>query len=194
MQTLRREGVRVLVLSGDGAEAVRSVADRLAIEDWAARLDPKDKMDQVRELQAAGHRVLMVGDGVNDAPVLAAADVSMTVQGATELAHSAADLILSGESLEGIAEARALARRARRLVRQNLTWAVAYNLLAIPLAVSGHLQPWMAALGMSASSLLVVGNAARVMRERRGDSVVGKGESGRSAATTRLEVDGAVGR
>jgi Cu2+-exporting ATPase len=191
---LRAEGVRVEVLSGDGAEAVAAVAGRLDIPDWQARLDPAAKMARVHELQSAGHKVLMVGDGVNDAPVLAAAEVSMTVQGATELAHSAADLILSGESLAGVAEARALARRARRLVRQNLTWAVAYNVLAIPLAVSGHLQPWMAALGMSASSLLVVGNAARVMRERGDAAAVRAGEGDRGAAAGTLEVDGLAGR
>jgi Cu2+-exporting ATPase len=168
VQALCAEGLRVVVASGDGAAAVSDVARQLGIAQWHARQDPAMKMQLVRQFQAQGHRVLMVGDGVNDAPVLAAADVSMTVQGATELANSAADLILSGQSLALVNQSRQLAQRARRLVRQNLAWAASYNALAIPLAVSGFLQPWMAALGMSASSLLVVANAARVMRERDG--------------------------
>ncbi|MEJ2534543.1 MAG: heavy metal translocating P-type ATPase [Gammaproteobacteria bacterium] len=159
---LRREGLRLLVLSGDAAPAVERVARRLGADEWRARQDPAAKTAAVRDLQEAGHTVLMMGDGVNDAPVLATADVSMTVQGATELAHSAADLILTGESLALAARARDKALQTRRLVRQNIAWAVSYNLLAIPLAVTGHLQPWMAALGMSASSMLVVGNAARL--------------------------------
>jgi len=108
-----------------------------------------------------------VGDGANDAPVLSAADVSMTVQGATELANSTADFILTGESLEPVLAAFEVARKASGLVRQNLVWALIYNVSILPLAVSGYLQPWMAALGMSASSLLVVLNAARLSRPKQ---------------------------
>jgi Cu2+-exporting ATPase len=125
------------------------------------------KLTRLQQLREEGGRILMVGDGVNDAPVLAAADVSMTVKGGAELAHSTADMILTGESLGLLLRARRIATRARQLIRQNLTWAVLYNTSVMPLAVSGILKPWMAALGMSLSSLLVVANAARLVREGR---------------------------
>ena len=140
----------------------------------AARLDPAGlprqspaaKLEQLQARHAAGAHILMVGDGVNDAPVLAAADVSMTVKGGAELANSTADMILTAESLELVQTAREIARRTRQLIRQNLTWAVLYNTSVMPLAVSGMLKPWMAALGMSLSSLLVVANAARLVKEK----------------------------
>ena len=132
-----------------------------------ARVSPEHKLRIVTALQEQGEVVAMTGDGVNDAPVLAAADVSMTVKGGAELANSTADLILIGESLGLVATARAIARRARQLIRQNLAWAVLYNASVMPLAVSGMLKPWMAALGMSLSSLLVVANASRLVREGR---------------------------
>lgn len=128
------------------------------------------KMTRVAQWQAREARVLMVGDGVNDAPVLAAADVSMTVSGAADLANSAADFILTGESLGGVTEVMEMAHATRRVIRQNFTWAIAYNLAALPLAVSGLLEPWMAALGMSLSSLLVVANAARLSRRKTEDA------------------------
>jgi len=155
------------MLSGDSPEAVGEVADRLGIEERMARQSPSMKLERLESLRGEGKHVLMIGDGVNDAPVLAAADVSMTVQGGAELANSAADMILTSESLGLVIRAMETARRTRQLVRQNLLWAVLYNASVIPLAVSGMLKPWMAALGMSLSSLLVVANASRLVREKR---------------------------
>lgn len=166
-EALSRRGIECLIASGDAATAVQRVAEATGITRWHAGLSPQGKMDLVQQLREEGHTVLMVGDGVNDGPVLAAADVSMTVQGATELANSAADLILTRPSLTGVGDAVDLARETQRIVRQNMAWAIGYNTLALPLAVSGILAPWMAALGMSASSLLVVANSARLGRGRR---------------------------
>ena len=142
---------------------VQRVAQATGIGKWQARQSPADKLRSIESLKRGGQSVLMVGDGVNDAPVLAAADVSMTVQGGSELANSAADMILTGESLMLVVKAREIANRAQRLIRQNLAWALVYNVSVLPLAIGGVLQPWMAALGMSASSLLVVVNATRLV-------------------------------
>ena len=167
VNALHKAGLDVRILSGDGGAAVAAVAERLCIPTFEARRTPAMKLDALLELRHSGRSTLMVGDGVNDAPVLAAADVSMTVKGGAELANSTADLILTGESLGLVITARAIARRARQLIRQNLAWALLYNASVMPLAVSGLLKPWMAALGMSLSSLLVVANASRLVRERR---------------------------
>jgi Cu2+-exporting ATPase len=124
------------------------------------------KLEMLESMREAGKCVLMIGDGVNDAPVLAAADVSMTVKGGAELANSAADLILTSDSLGLVSKAIDTAQLTRKLVRQNLAWAVLYNASVMPLAVSGMLKPWMAALGMSLSSLLVVANASRLVQKK----------------------------
>jgi Cu2+-exporting ATPase len=159
---LQSMGLDLHICSGDSEAAVQQCAARLGISRYAFRRTPEDKIRYISQLQDNGKKVLMIGDGVNDAPVMAAAQVSLSVQGATELANSAADIILTGTSLEGITRSFEAARKARRLAAQNLSWALIYNLGVLPLAVSGALQPWMAALGMSASSLLVVLNATRM--------------------------------
>ncbi len=159
-------GLAVIILSGDSADAVGKLAGNLGIKHWRARQTPEMKLQALEELGKQGHTVLMVGDGVNDAPVLAAADVSMTVKGGAELANSAADLILTSDSLGLVNRVREIATRTRRLIHQNLAWAVAYNVSVMPLAMSGILKPWMAALGMSLSSLIVVANAVRLVRNR----------------------------
>jgi len=163
---LRQEGMAITMLSGDSREAVDRIADRLEIEDRHARQSPEMKLEKLEAMRQGGQHVLMIGDGVNDAPVLAAADVSMTVKGGAELANSAADMILTSDSLGLVSKAIDTARRTRQLVRQNLTWAVIYNASVVPLAIFGMLKPWMAALGMSLSSLLVVANASRLVRRK----------------------------
>jgi len=169
---LSQAKIQLHLCSGDSAEAATAVAARLGIRDVLWRQSPAMKLAFIRDLQHQGHTVLMVGDGINDGPVLAAADVSMTVKGASELANSAADLILTGDSLALLGQALRVAQKASKLVRQNMVWALVYNASVLPLAMSGALQPWMAAAGMSLSSLLVVANAARLSpRPARGRMV-----------------------
>lgn len=160
-------GLSCELLSGDGEAAVRDVAQALRIERAASRCKPEDKLERIKELQAQGKVVLMIGDGVNDAPTLAGADVSIAMQAGAALAHGAADFVLMGGALERVPQAIALARRTRRIVRQNLGWALGYNLLAIPFAAMGLVQPWLAALGMAASSLAVTLNALRLLKSQR---------------------------
>jgi P-type Cu2+ transporter len=159
---VRSAGRRVLLLSGDRPRAVAAVAAALAIADWAAGLSPAAKATRLAALAAAGRHVLMVGDGLNDAPALAAADVSMSPATAADVSQNAADIVFQGKSLGAVAEALAVARRARRLVRQNLALALLYNLVAVPLAVAGAATPLVAAVAMSGSSLVVVLNALRL--------------------------------
>jgi len=162
VDALRALGLGVEIASGDAPGAVASVAGALDIADWQARLTPADKVARLEALQGAGTPVLMVGDGVNDAPVLAAADVSMVLRSGSALAQTAGDLLLLDNAWLAVPRAVAVARRARQILRQNLVWAAGYNLVAIPIAALGWLPPWLAALGMSLSSVLVVLNARRV--------------------------------
>jgi len=160
---LAAQGLRLHLLSGDCEASVRAVASELAITHFVSDADPAGKLACVRALQADGRRVAMIGDGVNDAPVLAAADVSVAVGEASSLARTAASVVLLGGSLRELLALHRLARRTRRIVRQNLGWALAYNAAAIPAASLGWVPPWLAALGMTASSLLVVLNALRLI-------------------------------
>ena len=161
---LRAQGLEVELLSGDGDAAVAGVARQLGIEHSRSRCTPDDKLARIRELQQGGAVVAMVGDGVNDAPVLAGAQVSLAMGGGTQLAHASADMILLSERLPHLADAVRMARRSLGIIRQNLAWAVVYNAVAVPLAAAGWVAPWMAALGMSTSSLVVVLNALRLRR------------------------------
>lgn len=161
---LRGMGLRVHLSSGDAEGPVRRFASELGIERAHARQSPEDKLDYARSLQAEGRVVAMVGDGLNDAPVLAGADVSLALAGGAPLAQQSADLVLTGSSLLRVPQAIATARRTRRIVRQNLAWAAGYNVIALPVAIAGLVTPWLAALGMALSSLLVVCNALRLAR------------------------------
>jgi Cu2+-exporting ATPase len=161
---LAADDLEISILSGDSEAAVKRVAELAGIDDWQARQSPENKQQQIESMKNRGQSILMVGDGVNDAPVLTTADASMTVKGGSELANSVADLILTGDSLMLVVTARDVAKQSQALIHQNLAWALLYNVSVLPLAVSGMLQPWMAALGMSLSSLVVVINATRLVR------------------------------
>ncbi len=167
IEGLRKAGLQLSICSGDSAVKVADCARSLQIDDFRSRQSPEDKINYINELKSKSKNILMIGDGINDAPVLAAANVSITVHGASELANSAADVILTGASLHGVQRCFSAAHKAHELVWQNISWALIYNISALPLAVSGMLQPWMAALGMSASSLLVVLNATRMHRSAK---------------------------
>jgi Cu2+-exporting ATPase len=164
VQRLQALGNRVIIASGDRPAAVRSVARQLKVENWYADMSPTGKMALVASLQEAGETVVMVGDGINDAPVLQSADASIAIDAGTALARASADAVALGQRLGCVVDAVATAGRVNRIIRQNVTWAIAYNITAVPLAVTGVLSPWMAALGMSVSSLVVVLNALRLQR------------------------------
>lgn len=162
---LQRLGIAdTALLSGDTEESVARVARRLNIGLYHARQSPQAKLARVRDWQRQGRRVLMVGDGINDAPTLAAADVSISLADATDMANAGSDFLLLNNDPAVIPEAIRLSRRTLRNIRQNLLWAAGYNLCAVPLAALGWIPPWGAAIGMSASSLLVVVNALRLRR------------------------------
>ncbi len=162
MDALRCLGLKISILSGDTPGAVAEVAAQLGVTDALGGQSPEAKHALISRLQAEGEVVAMVGDGVNDAPVLAQAQVSIAMGSGTDLARQQADIVFLAENLLHLAQGVKLARRTLRVVRQNLIWAFAYNLLAIPLAMLGIVTPWMAGVGMSASSLLVVLNALRL--------------------------------
>ena len=159
---VQQEGVAVQLLSGDRLGAVQRVAAQAGIAQVQGECSPQGKLEALRALQAGGHQVAMVGDGLNDGPVLARADASMALGHALPLAQSKSDLVLQGGRLTDVADALAQARRTMRIVRQNLIWAAAYNLVTVPLALVGWMPPWLAGVGMAGSSLLVIGNAKRL--------------------------------
>lgn len=163
---LRAGGKRVLLLSGDRRPAVAACAARLGIEEWRAAQAPADKAACLEELARSGATVLMVGDGLNDAPALAAAHVSMSPATAADVSQTAADVVFQGIRLTPILEALDVALRSDRLVRQNFALTFLYNLLTIPVAVAGFVTPLIAALAMSSSSLIVILNALRLARRR----------------------------
>jgi Cu2+-exporting ATPase len=155
------------IVSGDEAGAVARIAERCGIERRSARLTPQDKLERLKALQREGTVVIAVGDGINDAPLLRGADVAVAMGRGSALAQTSADLILVRESLDDLPHTVELARRTQRIIRQNLAWSVAYNLAALPLAALGHVPPWLAAIGMSLSSVVVVLNAMRLSRGSR---------------------------
>jgi Cu2+-exporting ATPase len=164
MAALHALGLRLQLLSGDRGAGVKRLARRAGIEWSRGDCSPEDKLQHVRQAQLQGHRVAMVGDGMNDGPVLARSDVSIAMGEAVPLAQARSDFVVLGGQLQAVASLWTQARRTRDVVRQNLVWAALYNAVCVPLAVVGAMPPWLAGLGMAASSLLVVANSARLAR------------------------------
>ena len=164
MLALRRRGITLEILSGDRETAVRAAAASLDIADWRAGVTPADKIARIGELKSRGVRVMMVGDGLNDAPALAAAHASMSPISAAHLSQATADLVFLGKPLAPVVAAVDYSRKALRVMRQNLWLAVIYNALAVPVAISGYVTPLIAAAAMSGSSILVMLNALRARR------------------------------
>jgi Cu2+-exporting ATPase len=167
VQQLTLRGYGRELLSGDRAATVAEVAAAIGIETWQAAVTPANKVERLAELARQGRRVLMVGDGLNDAPALAAAYVSMSPSSAADVSQTAADLVFQGRHLAAVTEALAVAKACEGLVRQNLAFSLLYNALAVPLAVAGLVTPLIAAVAMSSSSMVVILNAMRLGRRRR---------------------------
>ncbi len=167
LREIRSAGLNTILLSGDSLPRVSAVASRLGFAQWHADQQPAAKIEVLERLQADHGPALMVGDGVNDAPVLGRAAVSVAMGQGADLAKAHADLILLGSRLQALPQALNLARRTMAVIRQNIRWSYAYNALAIPAAALGLVPPWLAAIGMSASSIVVVWNSMRLLRVRR---------------------------
>ncbi|MCC9624605.1 cadmium-translocating P-type ATPase [Thalassospira sp. MA62] len=159
---LRKQKYDIILLSGDRAETVSQLAKTVGITDWHARMSPTDKATFIQKRADQGYFDLMVGDGINDAPALAAAHASMSPASAAEISQNAADIVFQSEKLAAVSEAVHIAKRADRLVRQNFALSFAYNTITIPLAVAGYVTPLLAAVAMSSSSLIVIANALRL--------------------------------
>ena len=164
IEGLRARGIETTIASGDSAGAVERAAAALGVAHHLAGLSPEDKLAEAARLAARGERVLMLGDGVNDAPALAGAHVSVAMGRGAAAAAARADAVLIGDDPVRLLAGLDVARRTRRIVKQNLAWALGYNLVALPLAAAGAVPPWAAAIGMSLSSLVVAGNALRLGR------------------------------
>jgi Cu2+-exporting ATPase len=166
IDALRARGLAISILSGDRPEAVAPVAASLGIGDWRGGVKPDEKIAAINDLSRAGRKVLMIGDGLNDAPALAGAHASISPIDAADIARAKADAMFLGEGLQPVVTALDLSRKARSLMRQNLWLAVIYNIIAVPLAIAGYVTPLIAAAAMSGSSILVTLNALRARAVR----------------------------
>jgi Cu2+-exporting ATPase len=158
IEQLKQMGIAVYLMSGDKKAAVHALADRLSLDPMHvyAQCQPADKLGYLKDMQASGKRVAMVGDGFNDMPVMAGAHVSFAFGQAVPLAQARCDVVILGQHLMAVPQAVTLAKRSMRVVSHNLIWAAAYNAVCVPLAVMGYLPAWLAGLGMALSSLVVV--------------------------------------
>jgi P-type Cu2+ transporter len=161
---LKRQNYTLSLLSGDRELVVSAVAKNLGITDFRAHVTPVDKHAAIEKLRQQGKHVLMVGDGLNDAAALAAADVSMSPSSALDITQNAADVVFQGEKLQPVVEALTIAKRAHRLVKENFVLSLGYNIIAVPMAMMGLVTPLIAAIAMAGSSILVVANAQRLNR------------------------------
>ncbi|MGH1469743.1 MAG: heavy metal translocating P-type ATPase [Cellvibrionaceae bacterium] len=159
---LKRRPLHVELLSGDNEKSVTNVATELAIVDYRSNMSPEDKLTHLKQYQNKNAKVLMIGDGLNDLPVLSGADVSIAMSSATDLAQVQADSVLLRDDLSILSQVLDCVRLCQKIIRQNLTWAIIYNVMALPLAALGYIPPYAAAIGMSLSSLIVVLNATRI--------------------------------
>jgi P-type E1-E2 ATPase len=165
LRQLDEEGVRAAMLSGDSSRTTAAIAAELGIEAYEGEISPQEKAERIKAWQEKGEHVAMAGDGVNDAPALAQADLSITAAGGTDVAGETSDVVLTHHDLTLIPWFIRLSRRTRRIIRENLGWAFAYNLVAVPLAALGIISPVIAAAAMASSSLLVVGNSLRLRNQ-----------------------------
>ncbi|WP_137129548.1 heavy metal translocating P-type ATPase [Rhizobium sp. FY34] len=177
VETLRKKGFQLALLSGDRTPVVAAMASRLGIADWYAELTPKGKAEALAVLKQAGRVTLMVGDGINDAPALSAAHVSIAPATAADIGRQAADFVFTHDNLDAVPLAIEVSRRAGRLIRENFALAIGYNVIAVPIAIAGYATPLIASVAMSTSSLIVVANALRLNRLAR--SHVGGGSPAR---------------
>ncbi len=184
VQALHAAGLHTMLLTGDRPAAAARVASRLGIARVQAEATPEDKLRVIAQLQASGHRVAMVGDGLNDGPVLARADTAFAIGRAAPLTQARADWVVQSGALMEVVQTWRLSRQTLRVVRQNLIWAAVYNAVGVPLAIAGYMPPWLAGLGMAASSLLVVGNAMRLSQPLSPDEANAAAPSPRPAAQT----------
>lgn len=167
---LHKQGINNHIISGDSEPRVVNIAQQLGVSTWYARQLPADKLAQLKQLQAAGHCVMVVGDGSNDAPVLAGADISVALSSGAELAQANADILICDGRLASLIDAKHIAAQTQKILRQNERWAMTYNTLAMPIAALGYIPPWLAAIFMSLSSLFVVMNALRIGKNYQGQS------------------------
>ena len=179
IEALKQAGLDLGILSGDRTSVVAKLAADLGIAHWRAGLSPREKAEACADASARGRRVLMVGDGINDAPALSSAHVSMAPATAADVGRQAADFVFMRDGLEAVPFAIEASRRAGRLIRENFALAIGYNVIAVPIALLGYATPLIAAVAMSTSSIIVVANALRLNRLALDENAL----TGESAAT-----------
>ena len=165
IKQFKEAGIKTTLLTGDSLINAKPVAAEIGITDIVANAKPEDKLAYLNSRDASDI-TMMVGDGINDAPILAGAHLSVAMGGGTDVAKASADMVLLGDKLDRLLKSRTLALKTRRIIRENLAWSLGYNLLILPLAVAGLVAPYIAVVGMSASSIIVVSNSLRLLKEQ----------------------------